>query len=536
MSATSPSTTSADRLASGYSGFFAGPGGSNILFAAFGHFTFTHNESGNDRINTGDGNDILNTGLGDDALNSGGGIDQINGGAGLDRWSVSLANATQAIVINLNTASTFLGTGSVVNIEGFGGGAGIVTGSGNDQITGHNTAEVEDRIETSAGNDTVILAGGKGLDLGIGGSGSDRLVVTYNNNDGVNGGVSLGSLATGYDAGFIIPGDNNINCNDIEHFTFTNTGDGVDLITAGDGNDILNGGPNDDFLNGSGGIDRIDGGTGIDAVGLNLGSATQAITIDLNGASTFLGTGLLKNAEGFGFTLTTGSGADKITGHATAGLEDRINTGGGNDIVTLTAGGNDNVDAGTGADRLDVTFKLNGNVSMNAQGNAGLFDGPGQNDILFSNVEHLTYTNTGDGLDAITTGDGNDVITSGANNDNINTAGGIDLINTGAGDDQVKAGDGNDTIVGGSGASNDFYKAICRDRHDHLCQRHQRHNRQLSSLAAQSEARSAATRLGASRTSSAALPVTRSSATTSSIRSPAVPATTISTAAWATIR
>ncbi len=38
------------QLASGYSGFFAGPGGSNIQFAAFGNFTFTHNESGNDRI------------------------------------------------------------------------------------------------------------------------------------------------------------------------------------------------------------------------------------------------------------------------------------------------------------------------------------------------------------------------------------------------------------------------------------------------------------------------------------------------------
>ena len=211
------------QLASGYSGTFVGPfidpDSNNISFAAFGNFTFTHNEFGIDQITTGDGNDFLNTGLGDDVLNSGGGIDQINGGAGLDRWSVSLANATQAIVINLNTASTFLGTGSVVNIEGFGGGGGdgIVTGSRNDQITGHNTAVVDDRIETGAGNDTVTLAGGKGLDLWIAGSGSDRLVVTYNNNDGVNGSFS-GSLATGYQSSFTVPGDNNINCNDVEHF------------------------------------------------------------------------------------------------------------------------------------------------------------------------------------------------------------------------------------------------------------------------------------------------------------------------------
>ena len=61
--------------------------------------------------------------------------------------------ATQDIVIDLNGSSTFLGTGSAVNVEGFGG---LTTGSGNDQLTSTG-GDWSRPINTGAGNDTITL-------------------------------------------------------------------------------------------------------------------------------------------------------------------------------------------------------------------------------------------------------------------------------------------------------------------------------------------------------------------------------------------
>ena len=72
------------------------------------------------------------TGADNDIIHSGGGIDVVDGGDGNDRWGANMSFATHDIVIDLNGSSTFLGTGSVVNVEGFGG---LTTGSGNDTLT-----------------------------------------------------------------------------------------------------------------------------------------------------------------------------------------------------------------------------------------------------------------------------------------------------------------------------------------------------------------------------------------------------------------
>ena len=118
-------------LATGYSGSFDGPGSTT---------TSTSRASAPSRSPTlatasttsppATATTPFTTGADNDIIHSGGGIDVVDGGDGIDRWGADMSFATDDIVIDLNGSSTFLGTGSVVNVEGF---DGLTTGSGNDR-------------------------------------------------------------------------------------------------------------------------------------------------------------------------------------------------------------------------------------------------------------------------------------------------------------------------------------------------------------------------------------------------------------------
>lgn len=99
-------------------------------------------------------------------------------------------------------------------------------------------------------------------------------------------------------------------------------------------------------------------------------------------------------------TITTGSGADTITGTT---HEDNLSGGSGNDII-------DGKGAPTGA------------------------------------VDTLTG---GAGDDSITGGSGKDSISDGTGNDTVSAGDGIDTITVGTGNDSIDGGAGNDTITGG---------------------------------------------------------------------------------------
>jgi len=275
--------------AGGYDGRFDGYVSNDTNFTGIEHFTFIDKSGGNDNIHTGDGNDRLLGGGGNDVLDGGSGRDVMNGGAGVDTYMADQSALTTDVVINLNTVSTVNGA-KVRNFEAFGG---VTTGSGNDTITNHRTAKQADIVATGGGNDTIILRSG-GTDQIDGGTGSDRLSLTYDST--TNGVVLTGMIANaagGYDGRFDGYVGNDTNFTGIEHFTFIDksggndnihTGDGNDRLLGGGGNDVLDGGSGRDEINGGAGNDTLTGGLGLDTFVFGNNGGSDRIT-DFNAAS-----------------------------------------------------------------------------------------------------------------------------------------------------------------------------------------------------------------------------------------------------------
>jgi Ca2+-binding RTX toxin-like protein len=452
----------------GYSGMFDGLGSNNLSFSGIERFSFTDRAGGNDIINTGNGNDVLNGGAGNDILNGGAGIDRINGGTGLDRAGLDLSSAVAGITINLNVSSTFLVTGLLAGVEAI----DIVTGSGKDNITGHKTSAMNDSIVTGDGDDKITLYAG-GFDVVNGGAGNDTLFVTYSGapNDVAVENFAADTVNGGYSGKFNGTGATDIQFSGIDRFVVTDLSGGPSYITTGNGNDVLRGGGGNDVLMSGSGIDRIIGGAGTDMWGADLSAAATAIIIDLNVDSRFLGTGLVRTVEGL--TLTTGSGADVITGHQTGALNDTVSTGNGNDQINLFGGGSDVVNGGAGTDTLSLTYAIatNGvylnNLAVDAVngGYTGMFDGLGSNNVSFTGIERFIFTDVTGGNDIIRTGDFADIIDGGSGVDEIWGGGGGDSINGGNGADAIWGGRGNDTLRGGGQADTFIYdKAVNEDR------------------------------------------------------------------------
>ncbi len=439
------STPSANTTDGGYNGWFNGMGYNDINFWSVEHFTFTDLSGGNDSIYTAGGDDVLKGGGGDDTLHGGQGIDVLDGGAGIDFVGGDKSFATTAMKINLNTTSTYLGTGSVANFEAF---KDFRTGSGNDTIIGKQTTGFgdvangfNDTIRTNAGNDSIKLWAG-GTDNVHGGTGNDRLTLIY---DLETTGVAMSMPSVnaddgGYNGWFNGMGYNDTNFKSIEHFTFSDLSKGNDYINTGDGNDVLSGGGGNDTLNSGKGTDRVNGGAGTDFWGADLTQFSANQKINLNYVSKYNGWGYAKKLEGFS-DFSTGAGNDKITAHKTSGLNDMIDSGAGNDTVILSFGGTDRIYGGSGNDTLKVTYDVEttgvalGMPSVNEDdgGYNGWFNGAGYNDINFWSIENLWFTDLSGGNDSINTGGGNDVLLGGKGKDTLNSGGGIDQVNGGKG-------------------------------------------------------------------------------------------------------
>ena len=449
-----------------YGGYFNGTGGNDGNFSGIEQFEFIDNGGGDDIIRTGDYNDTLRGGGGNDHLNSGKGHVLVDGGDGIDIWEADVSAFTGAVVFNLNTASTFLTYSSVQNIEA----ARVTTGIGNDSLTGHRTAYAIDNINTGGGNDSLNWFM-NGADTINGGSGFDTLRVTYN--AATNGVWLLGPTADANGAltgQFNGMGANDLNFQGIERIAFTDLSGGDDIIETGRFNDTLRGGGGNDRLASGAGNDWIDGGAGIDTWAGYRGAATLAQVINLNTIS-YLGSGAsVRNIEAI--EVTTGSGADRITGHATSGLRDVIATGAGNDSVFLRIGGADEVRGGYGADRLEVTVSAPStgiwltNLGSGAGGHTGTFNGDGSNDIVFTGIDSFAFRDLRGGADIINTGGGADLLSGGGGNDLLNGGGGNDKLFGGAGNDRLIAGFGNDRLTGNAGVDRFEYDRLIRQGSD----------------------------------------------------------------------
>jgi len=162
------------------------------------------------RIFGNSGDTALDGGDGNDTIDPGNGNDTVDGGAGTDRLQVNHAGASTAVSGGVSAGTLADGyTGSLSDSAGnsvaFSGieNFAITTGSGNDVII---TGDGSDGITTGSGSDTIDAGGGNdslspglGTDIVDGGTGRDTLLVNYSSaSTPVTGGVSAGSLATGY--------------------------------------------------------------------------------------------------------------------------------------------------------------------------------------------------------------------------------------------------------------------------------------------------------------------------------------------------
>ena len=320
---------------------------------------------GNDSISGGAGNDFLWGQEGDDVLDGGLGADQLLGGGGFNTVDYS-SRVNPVFVTPLGGGPD----GEAGENDDVGEGFGIIlTGSGNDVITGYDYSEVivsgpgddqidgavgDDEIYAGPGNDTVnggnnddALIGGPGADTLQGGDGED--LVSYEERSAP---ISVDLDGQSGDDGEAGEGDTVFA--DVEDAV---GGSGADALTgnASDnaligngGADSLSGLAGNDFLQGGLGADTISGGDGLDAVAYTDRSA--AVSVDLDGQTGDDGEpGEGDTTQGDVEDIVGGAGDDLLVGNDTANV---IVGGAGNDRLKGFEGV-DLFDAGAGNDTVE---------------------------------------------------------------------------------------------------------------------------------------------------------------------------------------
>jgi len=317
-----------------------------VTFTGVENFTISTG-SGNDTLTVADGFNVLSTGAGNDTITAGNGHNLIDGGIGND--TITAGNGANTIDGGAGNDTIVAGNGGNT-INGGDGDDGITTGSGNDVV---NAGLGNDTVITGAGNDVTTVNGG--IDTVDSGSGTDRLIIDYSSSTtNVNGGVTGGTLAGGYDGAFAdVAGTSSVVFQATENFTVT-TGIGNDVIATGDGADVLDGGAGSDQLNAGGGddtlliglgSDALDGGAGTDTALFDGARADYQITdlgggviqsIDLRPGSPD-GTDTLVNIEGFTFTDGTFDATTVLNDPPTLGGDLGISVPNGGTVAVTTA-------------------------------------------------------------------------------------------------------------------------------------------------------------------------------------------------------
>lgn len=182
-----------------------------------------------------------------------------------------------------------------------------------------------------------------GTPTGFGTTGADRYIGTAARN--IWFGLAGNDTAYGRGTGDVLYGNAG---NDIIYGEA-----GADRLYGDAGADKLYGGTEADLLNGGAGNDLLNGGAGVDRAEFQ-SSGAQAMVVNLVlGTATGMGTDRLVSIE----RVTTGSGADRITGNAanniliSNGGADRLFAGAGADRLVGGAGA-DQLTGGAGADRF----------------------------------------------------------------------------------------------------------------------------------------------------------------------------------------
>ncbi|WP_181702018.1 cadherin domain-containing protein [Chthonobacter albigriseus] len=318
--------------------------------------------AGSDTLYGGAGNDSIVGGEGNEVLVGGSGNDTLNGGGWWD--TVDYSGDNTAVSVNLSTgvaSGAAIGTDSLLSIEH------VVSGSGNDTLTGSSG---DDQFDDTGGNNLVDGKGGN--DAFYLGSGNDTILAGSGNEVIFGGGgtdtVSYVNAASGvtYDLGAggnqATGGSGTDQMNSIENLigseyadTFTGNagnnvidgGAGNDALAGGGGSDTLTGGEGNDTLTGGSGSDSIVGGNGTDTVVFSGNWADYTITLNA-GTYTFVhknggsdGTDTVSGVESFQFANGTRTTATLMNAAPTdlsaSGGTVAENSAAGTVVATLSA-------------------------------------------------------------------------------------------------------------------------------------------------------------------------------------------------------
>ncbi|HXL98473.1 MAG TPA: hypothetical protein VN932_00980, partial [Rhizomicrobium sp.] len=434
-------------------------------------------------------------GAGDDVFRGGPGNDTFNGGAGND--VVSYFSSSSDMTINIGTTGPQnigqgFGNDTLISVEG------VITGSGNDTITGDshdnfiNAGGGNNIIDGGAGNDTVSFANTAGpisIDLSLNHQ-------TVNHNDGTDTLTSVENvIGTAQNDMFIAGNDDNVieggfggELNDtLSYIDATagvvidySAGTGVGNVTGGSGHDTISeighilGSNFDDTLiagsdpqNLSGGLlpQSFDGGGGDDTVdfshlgaGVDMNQPFEAPT--LNSVETIIGTSFndTLNASavpaGSVSTVEGDDGNDTLTG--INGAAELIGGAGNDTLISDNFDPADIWDGGTGNDVLYfsdisasgvVTFAPTSMVGVETLLLERVFDNAIKTDD--ANVAAGATLTVGFSSDDSWVSAGSVTFDGSAEtngNFNITTLEGYDAITGGAGNDVISTGSGGDTI------------------------------------------------------------------------------------------
>src|SRR5690606_18095959 len=382
-----------------------GPG-KDTIWGGEGSEENIHGDAGDDILYSGGeghyygdgGNDIIYAG------NTTGINEVLDGGPGRDTLDTRTWGGTYTI--NLATGSTDFGE-IFINFEN------LITGNGDDTITGTSGANV---ISTNGGVDIVnagggrdIVAGGSGGDAVHGGPGFD--ILDYRTSPAA---VTI-DLASNTASGGHADGDT------ISYFEGVFGSDFSDTIIGSADANKLYGYIGNDLLGGRSGDDLLDGGNGDD-------------------------------------TLNGGAGNDVLNG----GLgTDTMRGGGGNDFYYVDNAGDTVIEHnGEGVDRVQstISYTLGDNVENLTLKGPGAVTGTGN--ALDNAIRGTAGDNTLYGLAGADARDGNngdDSLHGGGGNDRLEGGAGRDTISGANGDDQIVGGANKDTLFGGNGADTFFF-------------------------------------------------------------------------------